>query len=72
MRSASNRGIPAVIVAQRLGMSAERVRRLVLAGHLTGELVAGRWLVNEASVERAVKMGFPDGNRLGRRPLDPR
>jgi len=62
---------PAVTVALELGISAERVRRLIQAGVLSGEQVAGRWLVDDESVARARRSGIPDGKRLGRRPLLP-
>lgn len=41
-------GVPAA--AQALGMSAERVRRLIRSGRLPAHRVGGRWLVDRASV----------------------
>ncbi|MBT2538685.1 helix-turn-helix domain-containing protein [Arthrobacter sp. ISL-69] len=37
--------------AQLLGCSERRVRQLLAAGRLNGQMVAGRWLVDPASVE---------------------
>jgi hypothetical protein len=38
--------------AMALRVSRERAMRLVLSGQLEGELVAGRWLVTRASLDR--------------------
>jgi hypothetical protein len=36
--------------AQQARISADRMRRLVLSGEVTGRLVAGRWLIDGASL----------------------
>jgi hypothetical protein len=41
--------------AQRLGVSWHRAYRLALTGKLEARLIAGRWLVTSASVDRALK-----------------
>lgn len=38
--------------AQRLQVSGDRARRMVLVGRLDGKQVAGRWLVTPSSVEK--------------------
>lgn len=57
----------AVEAADRLGISPARVRVLVRRGDLFAERVAGRWLVDAASVDRVASRP-----RRAGRPFDPR
>jgi hypothetical protein len=52
--------IPLSQAALRLRVSGDRARRKVLTGELEGRLVAGRWLVNVASVERLLAAEHDD------------
>lgn len=51
--------------AAELGISPRRVRSLLQAGRLAGEMVAGVWLVTRASVEkwRPLPQGWQKGRR---------
>jgi len=40
------------LVALRLGLSRERVIRKIQLGEISGRVVAGKWIANEASVRR--------------------
>jgi hypothetical protein len=42
--------IPASPAAQKAGLSSEQMRRRLMRGEIKGELVAGRWLVDAASL----------------------
>ena len=48
---------PAASAALDLGMSRERVVRLVQSGVLTGRIEGGRWLVDTGSIERYKEQG---------------
>jgi hypothetical protein len=43
--------ITATEAAQRARMSRERLMRRVQTGHIRGELVAGRWLIDSRSLD---------------------
>lgn len=57
--------LPLSAAAQRLGVSWQRAWRMVLTGELVGRQVAGRWLVDEASIDRC-------GKQLERASVAPR
>jgi hypothetical protein len=44
--------VPVSAAAARLGISGERVRRMLQTGRLEGRLVVGRWLISESSLDR--------------------
>ena len=51
--------------AARLGVSPRRVRQLLEGGLLSGERIAGAWLVSVADVERRLRRRSPAGQPLG-------
>lgn len=51
--------VPLPLAAQRLGVSGEVARRLVLRGRLTGRQENGRWLVEEHSISRLLQERSP-------------
>ena len=44
--------ITATQAAQRAAMSRERLLRRVQSGHIDGELIAGRWIIDVDSLDR--------------------
>lgn len=58
------------IAAQRLGVSYERAKRMLLNGTLSGVQIAGRcWLVDADSVGRALAANSPDRSNNTNEPL---
>lgn len=64
MKASHVEEVPLSAAAQRLGISWQRAWRMVLTGELVGRQVAGRWLVDEATIERC-------GEQLERAPVAP-
>ena len=56
--------VPAGEAARMLGTSPQRVRALISAGELPGTKVAGRWLVDRASVDRRLRSAKLTGRPL--------
>ena len=55
---ASRYEVPLPIAAQRLRVSGERARRMILRGDLDGRLEGGRWVVTGESLREAeVRLG---------------
>jgi len=53
--------LPLAAAAHRLGLTPDRLRRLVCEGRVAGELVHARWLVVEDDVRRILAAGVvPD------------
>lgn len=49
--------IPVTLAALRLGLSRERVIRMVTMGKLKGDLVDGRWMVDLSALPASVASG---------------
>jgi hypothetical protein len=50
---AARHEVPLPLAAQRLRISGERARRMILRGELDGRLEGGRWVVTRESLREA-------------------
>jgi hypothetical protein len=62
-----DRPLTTLEAAEKLGYHPDHLRRLLRAGTVKGEIVAGRWLLDPAEVER-VKALQGEGGRLPKVP----